>query len=284
MRQAVKYTLAKAPGPADSQNFLFALKSLHGRRVDTKLPELYSIDRSQVENINNNQSVNRLELLGEFKSIPLFRTLDDEQLLKILTRVHSISLASGRHLFHRGDHAEYFYMLRTGQIQLYLVSENGQEKVIDIIDPGQIFAEAVTFFEGQTYPVNAIAIQDSRLLAINMAGFRDILRESVDTCFSLLATMCKRLHIQLMEIDNLTLHNATYRLAWHLLNSVPEHSSAATHIALHYPKSVLASRLAIKPETLSRILARLRKDNIIDVKGHEIVLLDTDALRKLLNE
>jgi len=232
----------------------------------------------------NNSSLNRLELVSEFKSIPLFSALDDEQLLKIVTRVNRVTLKAGSPLFFRGEQAESFYMLRKGQIQLFLESEEGHEKVIDVVSPGQIFAEAVTFFEGQKYPVNAKAMQDCELLTINIGIFRSLLRESIDTCFSLLGAMCRRLHVQLMEIDNLTLHNATYRLAYHLLKSIPEDPPANTHIALHYPKSVLASRLSIKPETLSRILSRLKQNNVIDVKGQEIILHDVNALRDYLND
>ena len=228
--------------------------------------------------------LNRLELVQEFRSLHLFSTMDDEQLLQIITRVNRVTLDAGSILFHQGDHADHFYLLKEGQIQLFLESREGQAKVIDVINPGQLFAEAVCFFEKQIYPVNAQAIQDSVLLSINLNIFRDILRNSVDACFHLMDAMCKRLHVQLTEIDNLTLHNATYRLAYHLLKSVPDDAPSNTHITLHYPKSVLASRLSIKPETLSRILAQLKQKSIIDVRGNEIVLHNIAALRNYLGE
>lgn len=232
----------------------------------------------------NIQSLNRLELISEFRTVPLFSALDDDQLLRIISRVNSLRLGAGSPVFYRGDPAESFYMVRTGQVQLFLESSDGNEKVIDIVKPGQLFAEAVTFFEGQKYPVNAVVLQDCELLSINIALFRNILRESIDTCFSLLASMCQRLHIQLMEIDNLTLHNATYRLVFHLLKSVPPDSADKMHVALTYPKNVLASLLSIKPETLSRILARLKKSDIIDVQGNEIIIKNVEDLRQFLTE
>ncbi len=228
------------------------------------------------------QAFNRLELVSEFREIPLFSMLDDEQLLKIVTRVTRVKLDAGEILFCQGDHAESFYLLRKGQMQLYLESPDGQEKVIDVVHGGQLFAEAVTFFEGQVYPVNAQAMQYCELLSVNINIFRGILKESVDTCFNMLAAMCRRLHVQLKEIDNLSLHNATYRLAYHFLKSVPEDAGEDTHIVLHYPKSVLASRLSIKPETLSRILAQLKHQEIIEVRGNEIVLHKIEALRNYM--
>ncbi|MCG8324733.1 MAG: Crp/Fnr family transcriptional regulator [Thiotrichales bacterium] len=229
-------------------------------------------------------ALNRLELVDRFRSIPIFSTLNDELLLEIISNVHQTHLPAGNMLFHQGDHAEYFYLLEAGQIQLFLESIDGHAKIIDVVNPGQMFAEAVCFFDNQSYPVNAQAIQDSVLLAINLNNFRNILKGSIDACFHLMASMCKRLHVQLIEINNLSLHNATYRLVYHLLKSVPDDSPSDTHVVLHYPKSVLASRLSIKPETLSRILAQLKHKNIIDVKKHEIILHDINALRNCLSE
>lgn len=175
-------------------------------------------------------------------------------------------------------------MVKKGQIQLYRLSDDGDEKVIDIVHPGQIFAEAVMFMENMCYPVNAMAIANSQVIAFDMETFRNILRESVDTCFRMMAAMSKRLHIQLIEIDSLSLHNATYRLVHYLLKSVPAKTTRHTEITLNYPKNILASRLSIKPETFSRIMSRLKRENIIEVSGNQIIISDISALRKIAGE
>lgn len=215
------------------------------------------------------------------RRIYLFSALDDEQLRTVMASMQEISLDEGRILFEHGQPAEKFFMVIEGQIKLYRLSEDGDEKVIEIVRPGQTFAEAVMFMSGKVYPVNADALVKSRLLAFSNAVFKDLLRGSVDTCFRLMADMSQRLHQRLNEIDSLTLHNATYRLVTYLLSELPEDVLASTEIVLTTPKHIIASQLSIKPETFSRILTRLARDGLIVVRGNSIVLADLERLRQV---
>ncbi len=210
----------------------------------------------------------------------LFSALDDAQLQVMKDAMQVIKIEEGRALFEHGQPAERFFLVLEGQIKLYRLSEEGDEKVIEIVRPGETFAEAVTFMSGKFYPVSASALVDSRLLSFSNEAFRDILRGSVDSCFRLMADMSQRLHRRLNEIDSLTLHNATYRLVSYLLQELPDDVLESPEIVLTTPKHVIASRLSIKPETFSRILTKLSRDGLIVVRGNSIVLEDLPRLRK----
>jgi CRP-like cAMP-binding protein len=213
----------------------------------------------------------------------LFAVLDDAQLGRVLAAVQEISLEEGDHLFNAGDQARYFYLLRTGQIQLYRLSPGGEEKVIEIIQPGQTFAEAVMFLKTGAYPVSAKAIVSSGLWRIDMAVFLSILQESSELCLRLLGSMSRRLHGAIQDIDQLTLQNAGMRVIQLLLHSAPD--SAANRYSLEWetPKQILASRLSVRPETFSRILQRLSRQGLITVQGKMIEVLDAKALRRALD-
>lgn len=231
-----------------------------------------------------NISVDNRKLIQVIMPIPIFSALREDQLEKVLAAADRKKLQTGTILFEQGQTAEKFFMVSEGQIQLFRLSDEGDEKVIDIVHPGQVFAEAVMFMEDRRYPVNAVAIKDSEVIAFDNETFRKILRESVDTCFRLMAAMSQRLHIQLNEIDSLSLHNATYRLVHYLLKSIPDANGSRTEITLSYPKNILASRLSVKPETFSRIMSHLRRNNIIDVRGNQIIIRDIRSLREMAGE
>jgi CRP-like cAMP-binding protein len=99
-----------------------------------------------------------------------------------------------------------------------------------------------------------------------------------------MGAMSVHLHALVSEIDNLCLHNATFRLVSYLLTQVPEGVDETSHIRLSVPKTTLAARLSIQRETLSRLLARLRERRLVDVHGQEIVLRDIPSLRKLTDQ
>lgn len=213
----------------------------------------------------------------------LFAILDDTQFRRLLPAVQGQTLPEGEHLFHGGDRARYFYLLRTGQMQLYRLSAGGEEKVIELIGPGQTFAEAVMFFKTSAYPVSAKAVLDCELWRIDMTVFLAMLQDSNELCLHLLGNMSRRLHSAIQDIEQLTLQNGTMRVIQLLLRSAPH--PAARHYCLEWetPKQVLASRLSVRPETFSRILQQLSRKGLIVVQGKTVAVLNAQALQKELD-
>ncbi len=222
---------------------------------------------------------------GELRGIYLFSVLDEEQLASVLNTTRVVRLAEGERLFDHGQPSRHYFFLRAGEIKLFRSARDGGEKVIEIVRSGETFAEAVMFMEeARPYPVSAQAIVASELLAFEQAALLGILEQSTPTCMRLMAGMSRRLRQQVDEIDRLTLHNATYRLAAYLLQQIPPGVLESPQLHLTTPKHVVASRLAIQPETFSRILARLAEKGCMEVHGQNIVLIDIEALRTIVSQ
>ncbi len=214
----------------------------------------------------------------------LFTHLEKQQFSELAKHTAEIELSEQEHLFRQQQPARFFYLVVEGQIKLYRLSPNGEEKVIELIAPGQTFAEAVMFMHGGAYPVNAQAINDSRLVRIEMARFRKLLEQSPQTCLKILGHMSQRLHGAIQEIDQLTLQNARMRVIQFLLREVPGDYIGLYQTQWLTPKSVLASRLSIRPETFSRLLQQLSQEQLISIEGKNITLLNVESLRNNLME
>jgi len=219
----------------------------------------------------------------ELRRAYLFADMPDQHLQTLMQGMHEVHLNPGDVLFRHGQAAERFFFLRDGLVKLFRLSPEGDEKIIELMQPGQTFAEAVMFMGPQgRYPVNAEAVNESRLYTFDQKTFLGLLHESSDACFGLLASMSRRLHMLVNQIESLTLQNATYRLVAYLLEQIPRDVKTAPDVQLTTPKGVIASHLAIQPETLSRILAKLRQGGLIEVQGNHITVRDVQALRKLV--
>jgi len=227
--------------------------------------------------------MNRLPLQADddLKEIYLFSALNENQLTLIRQSTKRILIGDEERLFEMGQAASYFYLLTSGQITLKRFSPLGDEKIIEIVQPGQTFAEAVMFMGKQTYPVNAISVGRSELLAFSMKDFTMVLRESTESCFRLMADMSMRLRHWVNEIERLTMQNATCRITSFLLYNLPDLESESAIIAFPAAKNIIASRLSIKPETFSRILHDLTDKGLIDVDGRTVHVHDVRELRKV---
>jgi CRP-like cAMP-binding protein len=209
----------------------------------------------------------------------LFSSLGDVQFGEILSRTRSVSLNENDILFEQQQPAKEIFLLHSGQIKLALVSPEGHEKVIDLITPGVSFAEAIMFSGRPLYPVTATALLRSRVWCIDAATYEGILRQSTEACFAVMAQMSRRLHWQIAELDRLTLHNAAFRVVAYLLDQLPSTHLASAVIQLDTPKHVIASRLSITPETLSRTFAKLTRDGFLTINENSVRIHDIEKLR-----
>jgi CRP-like cAMP-binding protein len=210
----------------------------------------------------------------------LFSELSDDEIDTILQHSRIVELQDGETLFEQQQPATEFFLLELGQIKLARCSPDGNEKIIDLISPGGTFAEALMFARQPVYPVNAVAITTSRVLCFDAKTYSSILHQSTDACFAVMAQMSRRLHQQIAEIDRLTLHSATFRVACYLLDQLPSTQLGVSEVRLATPKHVIAARLSVTPETLSRSFAKLSREGLIEVHDNAVILNDVGRLRQ----
>lgn len=210
----------------------------------------------------------------------LFSALSAHQWETLRKEATVLSLKRDAPLFAERDQADRFFIVASGLIKLFLLSEEGQEKVLRIVSPGQTFGEALMFLKKNRYPVHASALRPSSVYAFKSGVFLRILRESPETTFRLLGLFSCRLQSQLQEIDGISLQSAPCRFARYLLEQVPESEQGEIDVTLNIPKQVLAAHISVQPASFSRMLRELSDKGLIRVDGHVIRILSASALRE----
>ena len=212
---------------------------------------------------------------------PLFSHFNEQAQEELLADVQVREYPAQSLILRQGDPAERFYLVQSGKVKLFRISADGKEKVVEIITAGNTFAEAVMFMQRAVYPVCAETLEPVRLLGFSNRLMLRHLKENPNTCLHLLGHMSVRLHQRLDELENLTLQNATQRLALYLVGQVSDRGTDRAEIELVLPKSLIAARLSIKPETFSRAIANLRDRGLIDSRARHISI---PSIHALLNE
>jgi CRP-like cAMP-binding protein len=221
--------------------------------------------------------------LAGIRAHHLFAGLAPEQMQRMLSSSQIVTADSGQVLFDRGKPARHFYIVIEGQVNLTLYSKAGEEKIVDILGPGQSFAEAVMFMAGPVYPVSAVAVGTSRIARFSSTEYVDLLRESPETCLRMLGHLSQRLHMRIREIEYLTLESATHRLVRLLESRLPAAGDGPHEIQLQESRQEIASRLSMKPETLSRILRSLADGGVIVVHGRSLQVPSRQRLAAVLD-
>lgn len=219
-----------------------------------------------------------LDIASVLARLPLFSVLTPELIAHLVVAARERSLARGEVLFHRGDPSKGFYVVVTGQIKLAFSSERGNEKVVELIGPQQSFGEAVMFMD-RPFPVFAEALADCRLLFIGRDAVFQLIETNPAFARSMLAGLSMRLHSLIADVESYSLQSSMQRVIGYLLQHVPDQTGSA-ELALPTSKQVIASRLNLTPETLSRILHELAEAQLIRVHGRQITIIDLARLRQ----
>lgn len=223
------------------------------------------------------QSARELEPL--LRSLPLFASLDDDQFRRIARTVRVQSLGARQMLFQRGDPARHWFVVLSGTLKLAIQAPNGHEKIVERLLPGQSFGEALMFMSVPAYPLAAIAVEDSEVLAVPNTEIVAVLKESPEACFRMMAELSRRLHGLVREVEEVTVASARLRLVRFLTDLAGNDANGAVSVTLPEAKQMLASQLAMKPETLSRIFRALADEGLLAVEGRAIHIRDVARLR-----
>ena len=222
----------------------------------------------------------KIDIPGLLSRMPLFSTMSADDLQHIADATREKRLRKGEMLFQRGDHPTGFYYVIFGQIKLAFSSSQGNEKVVEIVGPHQSFGEAVMFMDREV-PVFSQALNDTLLLHIARDAVFTQIDQDPGFARRMLAGMAIRLHGMVRDVESYSLRSSVQRVVGYLLQHADEALSETNPPAIELPtsKQVIASRLNLTPETLSRIFHELSAAGLITVHGKLITLHDIDKLR-----
>lgn len=185
------------------------------------------------------------------------------------------ALAAGTTLFVQDEPAERIFLVLDGWVKLYRLAIDGNEAIVSVVAPGETFAEAASFANA-LYPVCADTVVASRVLALAIPSFERAIAADGTIALRMLASLSRRLRTLVGQIEHLQVMSAPQRLAAFLGGLCPAATGAAV-LDLPLPKALIAQRLGMRPETLSRALQALRTIGVTR-QGEAVAIADVAVL------
>lgn len=200
---------------------------------------------------------------------------------KVLEAARERPFERGATIFLQGERASAIYIVAEGWVKLYRVAPNGAEAVVGVFTRGASFGEAVAF-RNDIYPVAAEAVTDCRLIRIDADAFLRQIRENPEVAISILSATYLHLHSLVAQVEALKAQTGAQRVAEFLLElaSCP---AGACEVTLPYDKVLIAGRLGMKPESLSRAFGRLKEQGVT-IRQNVAQIADIAVLREFVEE
>jgi len=187
-------------------------------------------------------------------------TLPQESADAILSHSIEHKFLQGETIFFQGDPANTIYIVLQGWVKLYRIAPNGAEAVVGIFTGGHSFGEALALRE-EVYPVAAETVTNSQILCLPTSVITNMIERNPKIALSILAATFHHLHSMVLQIEQLKAFPGAQRVAEFLVELCPVSEGSCT-ITLPYDKTLIAGRLGMKPESLSRAFAKLRNHGV----------------------
>lgn len=224
--------------------------------------------------------LSRFDVPRYLSMLPLFQEMQPPELQRLAQGSQLRELARGADVFRSGEPCREFHVTVSGQVKLFAISPAGQEKIIELVGPGNSFAEAFMFME-RPYLINAQALTDTLLLSVSREAVLREIQGGAQFCMRMLAGLSRRLHGLVNDVQAYSLHSGVERVIGYLMRDLPEDGgAAAASVQLPVSKASIASRLSMTPEYFSKVLHELEAKGLIEVDKREIRLLDMQRLSR----
>lgn len=211
----------------------------------------------------------------------LLNGLGDDALTEVLAHSSVREFGRGASIFLEGERAHSVFIVLSGWVKLFRIAQSGAEAVVAVFTRGQSFGEAVAF-RHDTYPVSAEAVTDCRLMRLDTTTMLDRMRTHPELCTAILSATFLHLHHLVNQVEQLKAQTGAQRVAEFLLHLCPTEDGSCT-VTLPYDKVLIAGRLGIKPESLSRAFVRLR-DAGVTVRQNHAAIADIGRLREFVEQ
>jgi CRP/FNR family transcriptional regulator, dissimilatory nitrate respiration regulator len=212
-------------------------------------------------------------------NVPLFNGLSTRHIEQLASIVAQKSFKKGQIIFSEGEDASGFYIVLVGRVKVAKLAPDGKEQILHILGIQEPFGE-VAVFTGERFPANAEAMEETKVLFLPRDAFVDLIRKEPSLSMNMLALLSQRLRRFSALIEGLSLKAVPARLASYLLY-LSNQEKGADSLQLDIPKAVLANLLGTIPETLSRILAKMSQERLLEVDGRHIRLVDRTRLEEV---
>lgn len=212
-------------------------------------------------------------------NLPLFKGLGADELTALAAGTTRRELSRGDVLFREGEPSAAIHALVLGRVKLASRGVDGREQLVDLVGPGRTFGEPVMFLE-KPYIVTATALADTVVLSVSKQAIFAELARNPHFASRIIGTLSQRVEALVHELQDYALGSGARRfVAWLLRHARETTPSRETTVTLPASKRMLAMRLNLSAEHLSRILRELADDGLIRVRARQVTIPDIDRMR-----
>ena len=220
------------------------------------------------------------------KDLSVFSLLSGDEIQSICQNGYLKEYRRGEIIFFENDSEKKLYLLVDGQVKLSMLSSEGREKVMTILQAGDIFGE-ISLFDHDPHPLTAEVLEKARLMILDWNDLEEIIMEQPRLALKIIEALSKKTRLLTSQVRDLVFHDAKGRLANLLIrfaNDFGQEVEEGKMIEIILTHQEIANLLGVSRVTVTKTLNKLIDEEIIKIKERKIYILDDEKLNELVKD
>jgi CRP/FNR family transcriptional activator FtrB len=219
----------------------------------------------------------RIEEIDQVRGLALFQGCDPERIESLLRASFLQRFPAQVELLHESERADFLHVVVEGHVEVF-ARYRDRETTVAVLGPSQTFILAAVMTD-KPYLKSARTLSPSRILMLPSEMVRSLFDAEPAFATAIAVELAHAYRDAIKELKNQKLRSNLERLANWVIRTEREQGGQGT-LELTFDKRVLASRLGMAPEVLSRSFAALAAYDV-GVTGRRITIGDREALMQL---
>lgn len=217
-------------------------------------------------------------IIRQFNSL---KSLTKNELVRIAGCKTSKTIKKGEVLFEEGEHINGVFCIKDGICKVSKMSDNGRDQIVNLVRKGDLLGER-SLINDEASNLKAIAVNDMEICFIPKDEIVRDLENNPKFTMDILKNMASSLKNADNFIVDMAQKTVKQRLAATLLsldNKFAKNENGSLDI--HLSREDIANIIGTATESAIRLLSEFKKKKIINLKGKEVFILDTQALKDI---
>jgi CRP/FNR family transcriptional regulator len=224
------------------------------------------------------QSSRAMDKASIITACNLFQGVSPGHHRRLVEMARKVAFSAGRLVFKQGDPCPGIFCVGSGAVRIYRIGVGGKEHTLHMAGPGQTFAE-VAVIGSFPCPAFAEVTEPAQCVLLPRDAIMAMLRQEHAFCLELLVGLSHWVRRLTGFIEDITLRDATGRVARHLLLAKAD---ARGTVGLAGLKKHIASHLNLTSETFSRVLRKLADVGAVEiVDERRLRVVDRNAVEAM---
>ncbi|TDO96757.1 fumarate/nitrate reduction transcriptional regulator Fnr [Marinomonas balearica] len=194
-------------------------------------------------------------------------------------------LKKGELLFRQGEKFDSVFAVRTGTLKTFNLTGNGEEQITGFYCPSELLG--LSGIDNDIYPVSAKALETTTVCEIPFSHLEALSEQIPSLKRQLFKIMSRKICNDQDMMVLLGKKSADEKVASFLINlsdRFKRRGYSATAFRLSMSRGEIGNYLGLAVETVSRVMTRFQKNELIQVEGKEITLINIEDMQKLVGK